>query len=295
MQSQFAALSVISANKKCLFMFLSLRCSRPKDSAYLIRPSNPIPVQSLRHTLGHADHGDGPPSRCGPPAGESEAVAKVDLTRRAEIGRMKRERTHTTIIESALRVVAEKGFDAPTIDDFVRAADVAKGTFYNYFATREAILSAVAGAVADKVDSQLLSVYAGSKDPAWRVAAALRYFVRMSETRPVWGWLIVRMLPIVGGPVSEGMRKGVVADLTVGKRSGRFQFGSVDAAVAFGMGVLLMAVRTALTDRVPKDFGEMMAAMLLQGYGMQREEACRIAALHSPFLLRTDRKPPVQQ
>src|SRR5580698_10221849 len=122
-----------------------------------------------------------------------EAMAKVDLTRRAEIGRMKRERTRTKIIERALRVVAEKGFDAPTIDDFVSAADVAKGTFYNYFATREAILLAVAGAVADKVDLQLLSVYAGSKDPAWRVAVALRYFVRMSETRPVWGWLIVRM------------------------------------------------------------------------------------------------------
>jgi AcrR family transcriptional regulator len=217
--------------------------------------------------------------------GRVKAVAKVDLTRRAEIGRMKRERTRTKIIERALRVVAEKGFDAPTIDDFVDAADVAKGTFYNYFATREAILLAVAAAVADKVDLQLLSVYAGSKDPAWRVAVALRYFVRMSETKPVWGWLIVRMLPIVGGPVSEGMRKGVVADLAAGKRSGRFQFGSMDAAVAYGMGVLLMAVRTALTDRLPKDFGEMMAAMLLQGYGIQHEEACHIAALPLPISL----------
>ncbi len=198
---------------------------------------------------------------------------------------MKRERTRTKIIERALQVVAEKGFDAPTIDDFVLAAGVARGTFYNYFATRETILLAVAGAVADKVDLQLLPVYAGSKDPAWRVAVALRYFVRMSETKPVWGWLIVRMLPIVGGPVSEGMRKGVVADLAAGKRSGRFQFGSLDAAVAYGMGVLLMAVRTALTDRVPKDFGEMMAAMLLQGYGIQRDEACHIASLPLPMAL----------
>jgi hypothetical protein len=105
----------------------------------------------------------------------------------------------------------------------------------------------------------------------------------MSESRPVWGWLIVRMIPIVGGPVSEGMRKGVVADLAAGKRKGRLQFSSMDAAVAYGMGVLLMSVRTVLTGRMPKDFGETMAAMLLQGYGIQRDEACGIASLPLPF------------
>lgn len=212
-------------------------------------------------------------------------MGRVDLTRRAEIGRMKRERTRAKIIDLALGVVAEKGFDAPTIDDFVGAAGMAKGTFYNHFATREEILRAVAGAVADKVDSQLLSLFAGSEDPAWRVAVALRYFVRMGKVTPIWGWLIVRMLPIVGGPLSEGMRKGVCADLTAGKRSGRFQFGSMEAAMAYGMGVLLMAVRTVLTDRVPKNFAETMAAMLLQGYGISHEEACRIAASPLPISL----------
>jgi AcrR family transcriptional regulator len=212
-------------------------------------------------------------------------VPQVDLTRRAEIGRMKRERTRTTIIEHALRVVAEKGFDLPMIDDFVSAAGVAKGTFYNYFDTRESLLVAVAAAVADKVDLQLLPSYAGSKDPARRIAVALRHFVRMSEIKSVWGWLMVPMIPIVGGPVSEGMRKGVVADLAAGKRKGRLQFNSMDAAVAYGMGVLLMSVRTVLTERMPKDFGETMAAMLLQGYGIQRGEACRIASLPLPFAL----------
>jgi AcrR family transcriptional regulator len=162
---------------------------------------------------------------------------------------------------------------------------VAKGTFYNYFATREALLAAVAAAVADKVDLQLLPAFSESKDPAWRVAVALRHFVHMSETKPVWGWLIVRMIPIVGGPVSEGMRKGMVADLAAGKRKGRFQFSSVDAAMAYGMGVLLMSVRTVLTGRTSTDFGETMAAMLLQGYGVQRDEACRIAALPLPSSL----------
>jgi len=196
---------------------------------------------------------------------------------------MKRERTRKKIIERALRVVAEQGFDTPTIDDFVAAAGVSKGTFYNHFDTREAILLAVAAAAADTVDLQLLPVYAGSNDPARRISVALKHFIRMAEVKPVWGWLIVRMMPIVGGPVSEGMREGVCADLAAGKRKGRFHFTSMDAAVAYGMGVLLMAVRMALTGKMPKDFGETMAAMLLQGYGMPRQEAFKIAVLPLPF------------
>ncbi len=93
------------------------------------------------------------------------------------------------------------------------------------------------------------------------------------------------MIPIVGGPVSEGMRKGVVADLAAGRRKGQFHFSSMDAAVAYGMGLLLMSVRMVLTGRMPKDFGETMAAMLLQGYGIQQDEACSIASLPLPFSL----------
>ena len=41
------------------------------------------------------------------------------------------------IIEAALRVFAEKGPDVAVIDDFIHAAGVARGTFYNHFRTTE--------------------------------------------------------------------------------------------------------------------------------------------------------------
>jgi len=209
-------------------------------------------------------------------------LAQVDLTRRAEIGRQKRARTRAGIIETALRVVAERGFDAPTIDEFVDAAQVARGTFYNYFETREELLAAVAAHVVDEIDSALLPIYASTDDPARRMSVALRHFTIKSRERPDWGWLIVRMIPIRGGPLSEEMRKGVLQDLTSGKRSGRFKIASVEAALAFGMGTLMMSIRTALSSPVPTDFAESMASMLLQGYGVPAREASRLASLPMP-------------
>lgn len=58
--------------------------------------------------------------------------------------RSRRERkklaTRRRIVEAATRLFAERGFDAPTVDDIAAAADVAKGTIYNYFDAKEELL-----------------------------------------------------------------------------------------------------------------------------------------------------------
>jgi AcrR family transcriptional regulator len=214
-------------------------------------------------------------------------VKKVDLARRAEIGRLKRERTRRGIIDTSIRVIAERGFDAPTIDDFVLAAGVAHGTFYNYYPTREQLLVAVAAHVVDTLDRQVVRLYRAARtdDPAVRMSVALRYFVQMSRELPHWGWIIVRMIPIEGGPLSEEMRRGVLGDLTSGKRRGRFKMQSIDAALAFAMGTLMISIRTALSQNVPDDFAESMASMFFQGLGISAKEADRIAAVPMPVAI----------
>ena len=52
----------------------------------------------------------------------------------------KKRDTRRRIVQEATRLFSERGFDAPTVDDIAAAADVAKGTIYNYFDSKEAIL-----------------------------------------------------------------------------------------------------------------------------------------------------------
>jgi len=209
-------------------------------------------------------------------------MATVDIQRRAEIGRMKRARTRATLIEVALAIVAQRGFDDPTIDDFIAAAEVAKGTFYNHFKTKEELLVAAASHVADSVDAQILPHFRGLNDPAQRVAIAARLFIRISKSRRDWGWILVKTMPTTRGAWSEGMQRGVLADIRQGRKSGQFQVPSIQAAVALGMGSLAMAIRTAITERTPANFPEMMASMILQGMGMSHSEAERVANLPLP-------------
>lgn len=210
------------------------------------------------------------------------AMATVNLQRRAEIGRIKRERTRAMLIESALKVVAQRGFDAPTIDDFISAAQVARGTFYNYFATREALLVALGAHVADTIDAEILALFKGIDDPARRIAIAIHCFIAISKRDPDWGWVLVRSLPTAGGGWSEGMRRGVLADIRRGRRTGRFRIPSVQSAVVLGIGTLGAAIRTVLVEPTPPNFSRQIAAMTLQGLGMALDEAEEVAALPIP-------------
>ncbi|MBN2301164.1 MAG: TetR/AcrR family transcriptional regulator [Lentisphaerae bacterium] len=48
--------------------------------------------------------------------------------------------TRRKLLEAARSVFSEKGFDLARIDDITERADVGKGTFYNYYTTKEEII-----------------------------------------------------------------------------------------------------------------------------------------------------------
>jgi AcrR family transcriptional regulator len=52
----------------------------------------------------------------------------------------KKQRTREQIIEAAMRLFAERGYQATTITDIATAADVAPRTFFAYFPSKEAVV-----------------------------------------------------------------------------------------------------------------------------------------------------------
>jgi AcrR family transcriptional regulator len=55
----------------------------------------------------------------------------------------KKEETRRRITLAALELFHEKGFEATTVDEITERADVAKGTFFNYFPRKESVLAAL--------------------------------------------------------------------------------------------------------------------------------------------------------
>ncbi len=52
----------------------------------------------------------------------------------------KKQATRAKLADAALRLIADRGVEAVTIDDIAKRAEVGKGTLYNYYGSKEEIL-----------------------------------------------------------------------------------------------------------------------------------------------------------
>jgi AcrR family transcriptional regulator len=197
-------------------------------------------------------------------------------SRRASIGLEKRERTRSNLIAAAYRVFARKEADAVTIDDIIAEAAVARGTFYNYFQTREEVLTAVAAALSDEMNHSLWAQSAQIEDPAERMAIAIRQFLHQAIRDSTWGWVIVRS-GLVAAPLSETIKTGVTTDLEAGMRLGRFQVANKQAAIDLILGTGLMAMRTILGGYSEPNYPEQITKLILKTLGVGEGEAHSIA------------------
>ena len=209
-------------------------------------------------------------------------------SRRAVIGQGKRERTRATLIEAAYRVIAQKETESVTIDDIIAEAGVARGTFYNYFQTREDVLISVAVFLRDEMVQRLEPQQADS-DPAERIATAIRQLgtrvahnVRQLLHRalhdPTWGWVVVR-IGLAINPLRETIETGMMTDLEAGIQQGRFNVESVQAAVTLILGTGFMALRRILEEQTEDNFPEQVTKIILQALGIAEAHAIAFLSL----------------
>lgn len=53
----------------------------------------------------------------------------------------KRDKTRNALLSGALRLFSQRGIYEPSIEEITSSADVGKGTFYQYFSSREALIA----------------------------------------------------------------------------------------------------------------------------------------------------------
>lgn len=192
------------------------------------------------------------------------------------VGAQRRERTRNRLIESALGVFAEKGPDAPVIDDFIAAAGVARGTFYNYFRTTAELLSAVAGGSSDEVLGVIDPIVREIDDPVQRVVTGSRLYMQMACRYPLWGAFITR----VGtrrGARGKLLDEYLTRDLQLAIETKRINVADVVVARDIALGTIRYGIDTLLSGDAPSDYVEQAMYALVQAFGIGAEEARSIA------------------
>jgi AcrR family transcriptional regulator len=131
------------------------------------------------------------------------------------VGRRQRRAAETRLrlFRSALQLFAERGFPNVTVEDITEAADVGKGTFFNYFKTKDHVLGVMAEIQLAKVAEAL----ALAEDGKQTVHAVLHHLFLRATEEPGRSPDLARAL-IGSFLASEGVRKLIARGMQVGRR-----------------------------------------------------------------------------
>jgi AcrR family transcriptional regulator len=193
-------------------------------------------------------------------------MAKVDLARRAEIGREKRARTRAQIVEAGATLLAERPPEALTVDAVVEAAGVAKGTFYYHFQSMEELAAAVGEKLGESFDELLAPARLGLRDPIARISFAFTQFLEKAIADPVWARLVVQSTQ-APTEFARGIRDNLKMDLTEAIGQGRVTVHDVELAADIVVGIWLQVTRGTLQRRAAADLSERTLDAMLRALG----------------------------
>lgn len=144
-----------------------------------------------------------PPGMTEGPAGG----AKKSALRRAKAGGRKTDAAarRQAILDAALAVFAERGFEAARLDDVAGRAGVAKGTLYLYFKDKEALFEALIHSAIDPVLERLRTLVALPDLPLPQLLDAL-FSVFRTEVLGTERKLLIRLI------IAEGPRFPAIAE-----------------------------------------------------------------------------------
>lgn len=191
------------------------------------------------------------------------------VNHRTIVGRRRRARTEAKIIASAIHVFAEKGEQNAVIDDFIEAAGIARGTFYNYFRSTNELLTAAKEWLSDDLHETITESMRDIEDPLIRLGMGIRLWMRKAATDRAWCGFVaqVRLMDTRAAALP-------IRDLKQSRKAGLLSVPSLEVAVDLMEGMGIAAMHRMLKDPDLKNYENHAVIVTLQGLGAS---AARIA------------------
>jgi AcrR family transcriptional regulator len=195
----------------------------------------------------------------------------------------RKRRNRQAIIEAAHRIMTEKGIDAATMYEIAEAADVASGTAYNYFSSKDELAVAVIELVMNRLGRRIEAVTHKFTDPAQVYAFGVRQVMIAATTDHRWRSLL-RRPDAIAGAMFRVLGLFAIRDIKAAVASGRCKVEEPElvwrmaayAIVGFSLG---LCEKEVASERI-----EDAVVNLLCMVGVLREEAWEIARRPCPRL-----------
>jgi AcrR family transcriptional regulator len=208
------------------------------------------------------------------------ATATAEPVRAGRVERRK-AKTRAGLLAAARALFAARGVDETTIAEIAEQADVAVGSFYNYFATKDELLEALLEAALTEQRLELETRQAQVDDPAEVISIAHRHLVLLAQNDPDLAWLLVRLETphrIGTAVLLDAARR----DLQAGIDAGRFCVSNPELALIASGGALFAVIHEQLAGEHSAHAASEHAEGVLRSFGVSPGDAAEIAGRALP-------------
>ena len=178
------------------------------------------------------------------------------------------------LLNAAINVYARKGLDAAVAEDFISEANVSRGTFYNYFNTKEDVLNEVAKKIADDINEKVLVDTSVSALGIKRMATTVGRFIVFAEQNPTLAKvLLLVMNNISPRPVGTLTSQYMLEDLNAGREQGHINEFDDQIAANVVIGITIQAMWSTITSTTSQNYASNIAKRILISLGVENEVA----------------------
>ena len=184
---------------------------------------------------------------------------------------------HRKLVESALLVFAEKGVDASVIDDVIEAADVSRGTFYNYFRTNGELLAAAIEELGNELVETIEERVKAAPSPAARLFTGLRLYFDTARRFPLFARFVRRVGPDAIGTGSR-VNAYIPVHIAAAIAAGEFVAQPVRIALDTVVGVGLTVVARIAAADADEAYVNAMLLALARALGFDLARAAELCS-----------------
>ena len=186
----------------------------------------------------------------------------------------KRERTRKTILEAAFGLIGnEKGLTV-RIEEICAAAEISRGTFYNYFTSLEELFEVLAIELSHDLNRALVLTFDETQSHAEGANAAIQHYLNYARRDPAWAWAMVHLSafgPSFGAEAWDACYRSIAK----GIEAGEFDVPNATVGRDLMTGTVLATVRTTL--RGGRSQPRVIAYHVLRALGVPDARAREIA------------------
>jgi AcrR family transcriptional regulator len=193
----------------------------------------------------------------------------------------KRERTRADLLGAARSLIAERGVAGLRVSDVTERTDVALGSFYSHFETKDEIVEAVVADAITTLADSILDLGDQLDDPAEAMSVGVRQLVALCRTEPELARLLIALDD--AEPRFEQMilpRARRIMDR--GVATGRFPSGPPELLLTLAIAGVLAGIRAVMDGRAGTEAEHECAVALLCLVGIPVAEAREIARRRLP-------------